>query len=370
MKNRLILLILLALCVSCKPEIKQAPQSNLNWQTDLNVAMSMAKKSNQKIIAAFSTEWCPYCKFMDEKIFNQSEVSKKLEEFVLLKLDGDKSSSQTLMDKYNIKGFPTFIILTAQGKEVSRFNDINSKEEMLKALEDKETKKETKPTESEEEHYKKLADESLSKAVKKMYLIKAKEIIENKLDKIADLNGNDAWSLLDQDIELLVDIYKGIGEYEKIKEVYINAASELERLANKNGGIENNLYIIPDVVYYYISAGKPASAIKFLNNAMKSKPDYWPIYSSYAKTLIADGKPKEAIEYAKKGYSLAEEIAKPKAALIWAEAYASMQNYADAANILKMAESDLSKTGSIDKGRAKNVLGQLKKQETEYRSLF
>ncbi|MBI2091562.1 MAG: thioredoxin family protein [Deltaproteobacteria bacterium] len=379
-----LLVLLLASCAGSK----KTEDSKLNWLMSWDEAASVATKESRQMIAEFSTEWCPYCKFIDEKIFTDGEVGDKLSKFVLLRLDGDKASSQTYMDKFDVKGFPTFIIFDEKGAELKRFNDLNDKGDLLAILENT-ASDETKLSENIDSieiaklliskfphspflpvYYKKLADFYASATVKNSYLKAAKGIIETALNHFSTLDLRTQRIAADQYVDLLAEILKELEEYQGIKGVYSKGAALSKEIVQKNGGIENNRYLIGNIVYYYLKVGELKHAKDFLIAAEKANPSYWPVYSNFAKVYKALGETDEAVKYCKKGYELAEEVARPRIALIWAEVLADAKKYKEAVDVLKSAEDDLIKTGSSDKGRAKKLSEQLKKSRIEMESFL
>lgn len=426
MRNKLLTIIALnLLIVSCQRSIKVEGPS-LNWFSDWDQAASLAKKSGRQMIAEFSTSWCPYCQYIEEKVFTKPQVAEKIKNFILVRLDGDAPATQNFMDKYSIKGFPTFIVFGPGGSELQRFNDINSTSELLTLLEDIESDKsghkelkeagvqetteaykkaydilasakdpkledalagllETSKDNAEEarkyaleliekfsnspfipDYYKKLSQSFSADAIRQLYLKQAGDKIENRLKNIKKLDERTLRITLDQHIDLLADIYKELKQFSKISVLYQEAGALCEDLISKSGGALSNKHMVGTTVYYYLNAQAPNRALDFLHKAEKTLPDYWPVYSSYAKVYIAMNDFDKAANYARKGYGLAEDVAKPKLALIWAEALALKRDYKAASDVLKTAESDLLKTGASESGRAAKVLSQLKAQLAEY----
>ncbi len=92
---------------------------NLNWNTDLNSALSEAKATNKPLFIDFYATWCSYCKKLDENTFSDNRVQQKLNsKYVLVKIDTDKNKDIT--SKYKIYGFPTMVLLDPNGNEIKR----------------------------------------------------------------------------------------------------------------------------------------------------------------------------------------------------------------------------------------------------------
>lgn len=101
------------------------------WQTDFAAAQAAAKKDNKAILLDFTgSDWCGWCIKMkkdslDQKAF-QEFADKKL---VLVEVDFPNNKKQTeavkkqnedLQKRYNVEGFPTFVLVDGEGKELGR----------------------------------------------------------------------------------------------------------------------------------------------------------------------------------------------------------------------------------------------------------
>lgn len=120
------------------------------WSEDLDKALEQAKKENKAVLVEFTgSDWCPPCKMMRKNVFSKEEfVAAASKNFILVEIDmprGDKSvaeKNKPLVTKYEIKGFPTVVLLDSDGKEFGRFfaSDHPDVKDFLKRL-DKELEK-------------------------------------------------------------------------------------------------------------------------------------------------------------------------------------------------------------------------------------
>lgn len=90
----------------------------INWRYNLSEALKTAKSRQKPIMVDFYTEWCGWCKKLDSDTYTDSAVKKLAEEFICVKLDGDKE--RDLVRKYNISGYPTIIFLNPDGTVVKQ----------------------------------------------------------------------------------------------------------------------------------------------------------------------------------------------------------------------------------------------------------
>ena len=101
------------------------------WLTDYEKAAAQAKKEGKLILVDFNgSDWCPPCIGLRKQVFDTDTFKTWAKENVIL-LDIDfprrtpqaaaqKKHNQTLAKKYEIRGFPTVLFLTPQGRIVAR----------------------------------------------------------------------------------------------------------------------------------------------------------------------------------------------------------------------------------------------------------
>ena len=103
---------------------------DLKWMDNFEDAKkTAAKKENKYIVANFSgSDWCSWCITLDKEVFNTSEFKKYADEnLILFMADFPRTKEQSiamkdqnvrLMDKYQVFGFPTVLLLTSNGEVV------------------------------------------------------------------------------------------------------------------------------------------------------------------------------------------------------------------------------------------------------------
>jgi thioredoxin-related protein len=101
----------------------------INWETNFKKASSAAKASGKYMLLDFSgSDWCGWCIRLEKEVFSQDafkDFSKENLVCVLVDFPRAKKQSKELkqqnMDlaqEYDIKGYPTIIILSPDGKPV------------------------------------------------------------------------------------------------------------------------------------------------------------------------------------------------------------------------------------------------------------
>ena len=125
----------------------QAGAAELQWTTDLAKAQAQAKKENKLVMLDFTgSDWCGWCIKLNKDVFSTKEfadyASKNL---VLVEVDfprhkelsaEQKKANQTLQEKYKIEGYPTIIVLNAEGKKLGDLGYMNSPKPFLKKLDE------------------------------------------------------------------------------------------------------------------------------------------------------------------------------------------------------------------------------------------
>ncbi len=85
-------------------------------------ALTAAKQEKKLVFIDFYTTWCGPCKKMSTQVFPQKNVGDFMNaKFIPLKMDAEKEGLE-LAKKYQVKAYPTYIILNAEGKEEARFS--------------------------------------------------------------------------------------------------------------------------------------------------------------------------------------------------------------------------------------------------------
>lgn len=99
------------------------------WLTDFAKAQAQAKAEKKLIFLDFTgSDWCPPCKSLHNTVLTSAEfIQFAKANLVLVEVDFPKTKKQSaelkaanakLSEKFNIEGYPTVIVLDANGKEV------------------------------------------------------------------------------------------------------------------------------------------------------------------------------------------------------------------------------------------------------------
>ena len=126
------LICLAAFCVQAQSWQKaKAPEKSEKWLDDFEAAKKDAVTFKQPILVLFTgSDWCPWCMKLDSEVLATKAFKKfAADNLILLLVDfpqGKKLSGKVqkqndaLKAKYRPDGFPTVVLLDADGKELGR----------------------------------------------------------------------------------------------------------------------------------------------------------------------------------------------------------------------------------------------------------
>jgi thiol:disulfide interchange protein DsbD len=109
---------------------------HLPWISDLEQGKNQAKLENKIMMIDTYADWCVACKELEEYTFTTPEVSEKLKNFILVKLDFTKKNeaNEALYKSLGIIGMPTVIFFNPDGTETKRFSGFKKKDEFLEII--------------------------------------------------------------------------------------------------------------------------------------------------------------------------------------------------------------------------------------------
>lgn len=123
--------------------VKAEPKKG--WSDNYAASLAQTLEGKLMLLDFTGSDWCGFCTKLDEDIFSKgpfkSFAKKRL---VLVELDYPRTKQQSdevkkqnseLRSKFGVNGFPTLILIDANGKEVARW--VGYKKDLLDELKEK-----------------------------------------------------------------------------------------------------------------------------------------------------------------------------------------------------------------------------------------
>lgn len=104
---------------------KQAEDAfhKLWFSGSVDEAFAKAKKENRRIFLYWGAVWCPPCNELKSNVFNTPEFKQRMLQVVPVYIDGDAPSAQMISDRFKTTGYPTLLMIDANGNELFRIDE-------------------------------------------------------------------------------------------------------------------------------------------------------------------------------------------------------------------------------------------------------
>jgi thiol-disulfide isomerase/thioredoxin len=112
-------------------EAKRAA-SPLSFGNDVAAALVAAKAQSKRVFVDVQTTWCGPCKQMEQWVYTAQSVVDAAKNVIAVQLDGDVA--RDFVKRYQVAGYPTMLLLDAEGQVLRRVTGYQTVVEMVAFL--------------------------------------------------------------------------------------------------------------------------------------------------------------------------------------------------------------------------------------------
>jgi tetratricopeptide (TPR) repeat protein len=113
--------------------VTSGPTSKIKWRDSLDSALAAAKKQKRPVMAVFYTQWNQWWRNLEEKTLANDEVASLSRKLINVRIDAEKNKE--LVERYQIKGYPTILFFNARGQVIHRLTGFIPAEPFARQLE-------------------------------------------------------------------------------------------------------------------------------------------------------------------------------------------------------------------------------------------
>jgi thiol-disulfide isomerase/thioredoxin len=110
-------------------------EGKIIWTHKLSEALAQASSGSKLIVVDLVADWCGWCRQMESRTWPDPKVNRLAQQYVFLRLNGEKEKDGIeLIEKFRVDGYPTVMLLNADGTEFDRFEGFMSADQFLSTL--------------------------------------------------------------------------------------------------------------------------------------------------------------------------------------------------------------------------------------------
>jgi thiol-disulfide isomerase/thioredoxin len=115
------------------------PSSNVAWlpaaaDADIERAFAQARAQNKPVLLYWGASWCPPCNQLKATLFNRQDFAVQARSLVAVHVDGDRPGAQKVGQRFKVSGYPTMLLMKADGTEITRLPGDAEPEQVLALL--------------------------------------------------------------------------------------------------------------------------------------------------------------------------------------------------------------------------------------------
>ena len=108
---------------------RPAGNENVDWKSNYNNAMSVAKETGKPLLIEFGATWCGPCKAMEAEVWPDSKVVANAKKFVAIAVDVDRDRGTAGL--FHVHVLPTIILADPWGNEIIRVQGYQSVNQLV-----------------------------------------------------------------------------------------------------------------------------------------------------------------------------------------------------------------------------------------------
>lgn len=116
-------------------QAQDSGSSGIEWYAgSVDSAFELARAQGTPVLLYWGVDWCPPCNRLKAMVFSRREFIERTRLFVPVSLDGDDPGAQKLGERFDVEGYPTTIVFSPDGDEITRLSLGLDLERYLEAL--------------------------------------------------------------------------------------------------------------------------------------------------------------------------------------------------------------------------------------------